>query len=167
MSSDAYLTDDDRALLEHLESEVDEEDTAEEVKAHLTQLRADLRMQHAEFRKFRRHVEERLDSLEERNQVPDQDEDQPPLYTYTRLDPESREEERTTAERNAVTIHDAWVDIAWKLDGRSNYAGNRNEVCIGIDTKTTANAKYNLSRLLHRLKKEPGGSRPITRSITA
>lgn len=127
MSSDAYLTDDDRALLEHLESEVDEEATTEEIKTHLTQLRADLRTQRAEFRKFRRRVEERLDSLEQRSQMPDQAEDQPPLYTYARLDPESREEELTTAERIAVTIHDAWVDIAWTLGGGSNYAGERNE----------------------------------------
>lgn len=154
MSSDAYLTDDDRALLEHLESEVDEEATAKEVKTHLTQLRADLRNQRAEFRKFRRRVEERLDSLEQRSQAPDQDEDQPPLYAYARLDPEDREEELTTAERIAVTIHDAWIDIAWTLGGGSNYAGERNEARIGVDTKTTANAKYSPSRLRYRLKKE-------------
>jgi hypothetical protein len=38
------------------------------------------------------------------------------------------------------------------MGGGSNYAGTRNNQRVGVDTKTKANAKYNPSRLKHRLK---------------
>ena len=152
---DEPLTDEDRALLDHLDEQTDDELAIEDVEEHVRDLRGELRKQRAEFRKFRRSVEQRLEALEDGQQHTDEEES-PPLYTYAQLSEEDREEELTTSELIAVTIHEQWADIAWTMGGGSNYAGERNEDRVGVDTKTTANAKYNPSRLKHRLKKELG-----------
>lgn len=157
MSADADepLTDEDRALLEHLEEQTDEERSLEDVEEHVRELRREVRQQRREFRQFRQSVEQRLERLEDGQQQPDE-EDTFPLYTYAQLDEEDREAELTTSEYIAVTIHEQWADIAWTLGGAQNYAGESSEQRAGVDTKTTANAKYNPSRLKHRLKKELG-----------
>lgn len=155
MSAEDVLTDEDRQLLDHLSDEASDEATIKEVEEHVQDLRAELRRQRAEFRKFRSEVNDRLDALESTEELHDRD-DRTPLEAYTQLDESDREEELSTSESVAVTIHEQWTDIAWKLGGGSNYAGEQNATRVGVDTKTTANAKYNPSRLKHRLKKELG-----------
>ncbi len=157
MSADADepLTDEDRALLDHLEEQTDDDLSLEDVEGHVRDLRRELRQQRTEFRQFRQSVEERLDRLENDRQPADE-EDQTPLDAYTQIDQEDREDELSTSEFIAVTIHEEWRDIAWKLGGGSNYAGESADTRVGVDTKTKANAKYNPSRLKHRLKKELG-----------
>lgn len=154
MSTDDPLTDDDRALLDHLDEETDDL-TVEEVEDHVKDLRAEIRQQRADFRKFRRSVEDRLERLEEGSQQPVED-DSTPLEAYTQIDEDDRENELSTSEFIAVTMHEQWADVAWTMGGGSNYAGETVETRIGVDTKTTANAKYNPSMLKHRLKRELG-----------
>ncbi|NHX37848.1 MULTISPECIES: hypothetical protein [Halolamina] len=156
MSSEGVLTEDDEALLDHLEKEGDDDLTVEEVESHVKDLRGDFRELRAQFRKFRRSVDDRLDQLEEGAQQPREGDDQTPLEVYLQMDEEDREDELSTSQSIAVTMHEQWADIAWKLGGGSNYAGEENEQRTGVDTKSKANAKYNPSRLKHRLKKELG-----------
>lgn len=155
MSDADPLSDEDRQLLDHLDEEVDDELTVQEVEEHVRDLRGDLRALRTQFRQFRHETTQRLDALEDGHATADED-DQTPLEAYTQIDPEDREETLETSEFIAVTIHEQWGDIAWKLGGGSNYAGETNDTRVGVDTKTKANAKYNPSRLKYRLKKELG-----------
>ncbi len=150
MSTDELLTDDDKALLEHLDEEADDL-TVEEVEAHVTELRSDIRELRAQFRKYKHAVDDRLERLEQ-GQQPADDAAQTPLMAYTQIDESDREDELLTSEYIAVTMHENWDDLAWTLGGGSNYAGQEATRRIGVDTKSKANAKYNPSRLKHRLK---------------
>lgn len=100
---------------------------------------------------------DRIDELEQAvNRLEDKlgegagvDEDAPPLVHYTNIDADEREDLLSTSDIIAVTIHENWCDIAWKL-------GNGRSQRFGVDTKTKANAKYNPSKLRYNLKKELG-----------
>lgn len=144
------LTEDDHALLDHLE-----QDSEEQAEAHIRDLREEVRRLRAKFRKHERRTEKRLQALEDQRSV-DDSEDQTLLEIYCQITPEDRDGELSTSESVAVTIHEQWADTAWTLGGGSNYAGESNDQRVGVDTKTRANAKYNPSRLKHRLKKELG-----------
>lgn len=155
MSSEGVLTEEDEALLDHIDEEVDDELTVEEVEEHVKELRTEFRKLRAQFRQFKHSVDDRFEQLEQGQQTV-HDDDQTPLDVYTQIDEEDREDELSTSEYIAVTIHEQWRDIAWTLGGGSNYAGEENDQRMGVDTKSKANAKYNPSRLKHRLKKELG-----------
>ncbi len=158
MSTEDVLTDDDRALLDHLEQDIDAADDASELEAIARELRAELRDHQAELRRletefqsFQQAVDERLTRLENRQAAGEQD-SAVPLETWLQLDADARASELSTSEHIALVLHEHWQDIAWTMGGGSNYAGTTHEQRVGVDTNTTANAKYNPSRLKHRLK---------------
>lgn len=96
-------------------------------------------------------LEGRLETLESRGKVPD--EDAPTIEHYAAM-PEDEWDELDTSIRIAVTLHENWSDIAWTLGGGRNYAGNTGEQRYGVDTKTKANVKYQPSKLRYELRRE-------------
>lgn len=155
MSVEDILTEDDRALLDHLDEEIDDADDVAEVKEVAREIREKFARHRAEFRQFQAKTERRLDALEQR-QSDTADEDAPELVRYAQFSEEQREDVLTTRQRIAVTLYEEWNEIAWTLGGGSNYAGTKNNQRIGVDTKTTANAKYNPGKLKHELRRSLG-----------
>lgn len=147
MSADDVLTDEDRQLLNHIDGQIDDADNAAEFEEIAKELRDKFARHRAEFRQFQHDVTNRLERLEdgvEQTETDDED-DVPVIGRYARMSEDEREDILSTAEHIAVTLHDNWRDIAWKLGDAQNRR-------IGVDTKTKANAKYNPSRIKHRLK---------------
>lgn len=106
----------------------------------------------------------RLDELEARidGQSPGE-EDGPPIVQYAKIPEDERSELLDTREQIAVALHVNWADIAWDLGGGGSIHGTTlttdgrldresSGQKIGVDTKAKAAAKYNPSRLKHRLK---------------
>lgn len=160
MSAGDTLTEEDRALLDHLDEDIDEaesedelEEVARDLREKIREQREQIRNLEQQFNEFQQSVDQRLSQLEERDAAAEKDE-VVPLETWLQLDEEAREEELSTSDKIALTIHENWHDIAWTMGGGSNYAGTRSDQRVGVDTNTKANAKYNPSRLKHRLKKE-------------
>jgi len=158
VSTDDPLSDEDQALLEHIDQDIEAADDADELEALARELRDQLRDQRAalrtleqRFQAFQQATDQRLTRLEESEAVRGKDE-VVPLETWLQLDAEAREKELSTSEQIALVLHEHWQDIAWTMGGGSNYAGTQSAQRIGVDTNTTANAKYNPSRLKHRLK---------------
>jgi len=146
MSADDVLTDEDRKLLNHIDGQIDEADDATEFEEIAKELRDKFAQHRAEFRQFQHDVTNRFERLEDGvEQQPADEDDVPVIDRYARMSDEEREEILSTAEHIAVTLHDNWRDIAWKLGDAKNRR-------IGVDTKTKANAKYNPSQIKHRLK---------------
>ncbi|AZH25269.1 hypothetical protein [Haloplanus aerogenes] len=145
MSADNVLTEDDRQLLDHIDGQIDDADDATEFEEIARELRDTFARHRAEFRQFQHEVTDRLERLEDGVERDTAEEDVPVIDRYARMSEAEREDVLSTAEHIAVTLHDNWRDIAWKL-------GDANNRKVGVDTKTKANAKYNPSRLKHRLK---------------
>lgn len=103
------------------------------------------------FREFRQEVLRRLEALEQGDTVQSEP-DGPPIIHYSNIPENERAELLATSELIAVTLHDQWESIAWKMGGGRNYAGQRAEQRYGVDTKTKADVKYNPSKLRHELK---------------
>jgi len=103
------------------------------------------------FREFQNEVLRRLDALEN-GERSGQEEQGPPIVHYSKIPEDEREKHLGTSDHIAVTLHDYWDDIAWSMGGaRDQISGELTDRRIGVDTKTKANAKYNPSRLRHRL----------------
>lgn len=151
MSTDDILTEEDHQLLDAIDTRIDTAEDASDYERIARDLRAEFREHRAEFRQFKHDVEERLDALED-GAAQDDDADGPPIVQYAQIPPEERADLLSKPEQIAVTLHERWDDIAWKLGGGSSYSGRRNTQKVGVDTKTKANAKYNPSKLRHRLK---------------
>lgn len=141
------LDDRDRAVLEHIDQEIDEATDADEFERIARDLRDRVSELRAEFRQFEGEVNRRLDALEE-GETGSSAEEGPPVVHYADIPEDERGDLLSTSEHIAVTIHDRWDEIAWEI-GTMN---DRQERKVGIDTKTKANAKYNPSKIRHRLK---------------
>ncbi len=162
MSAGDALTDEDRVLLDHIgdnieaaEDEAELEELAENLREKIRDQRHQIRTLEQQFNEFQQSVEQRLSRLEERQAAGEKDE-AVPLETWMQLDDQDRDEELSTSDQIALTIHEHWDEIAWTMGGGSNYAGTQNKQRVGVDTKTTANAKHNPSKLKHRLKTRLG-----------
>lgn len=151
MAVEGVLTEEDKALLDHIDDRIDEADDATEFEEVARGLQAEFRKFRAEFRKYQNNVENRLHKLESRETV-SEDEDQPPIVHYANIPEEDRADHLGTSDLIAVTLFENWEEIAWTLGGGRNYAGNKQDQKFGVDTKSKANAKYNPSRIKHRLK---------------
>lgn len=151
VSSDEVFTGEDRQLLDAIDDDIHGAETDTDYEALSHSLRDDVRDLQAQVRR----LTNRLDDLEAdvENTADDNGPDGPPLVHYAQIDPSDREDALDTSERIAVTMHEHWDDIAWTLGGGSNYSNRRSKQRIGVDTKTAANAKYNPSKLRHRLKR--------------
>lgn len=103
------------------------------------------------FREFQHEVLRRLTALEN-GETAKQKEQGPPIVHYSNIPEEERVEHLGTSDHIAVTLHDYWDEIAWSMGGvRDQISGELTDRRVGVDTKTKANAKYNPSRLRHRL----------------
>lgn len=150
MSSHDPLTEDDKQLLNAIDNGIEAADDPEEYEAVVRDLRDELL-------EFKIETRQRLHALEQDIQdsgttTSEVDPDAPPLVHFANVPPEDREDTLPTSQYIAVTIHENWDDIAWTLGGGSNYTGVTGTQRRGVDTKTAASAKYNPSRLRHRLK---------------
>lgn len=142
-SAGGSMTDRDRAVLQQIDGEIEDADTTGEFEQIARDLRDRFAEQRAEFRQFKQSVNRRLDALEEGDS--NTEDEGPPIVHYADIPDDEREDLLSTSELIAVTIHDRWDEIAWEL----GTAKNRK---VGVDTKTKANAKYNPSKIRHRLK---------------
>lgn len=118
----------------------------------------------ADFLAFADRVCERLDDLEVRlDDTQPVEPDGPPIVQYANIPADERAELLDTSEQIAVTLHVNWRDIAWDLGGGGSIHGTSltadgrlereaSQQKVGVDTKAKAAAKYNPSRLKHRLK---------------
>lgn len=99
-------------------------------------------------------LEQRVEAIEDGENVTTEP-DGPPIVKYAQMSEDDRKEHLGTSDHIAVTLHEYWEDIAWGLGGaRDQISGEITERRRGVDTKTKANAKYNPSRLRHRLKQK-------------
>lgn len=162
MSAGDALTEEDKALLDHIGEDIDEaegedelQELAEDLREKIRAQRQQIRTLERQFNQFQQSVDQRLSRLEDREAASEKDE-VVPLETWMQLDQEAREKELSTSDEIALTLHERWDEIAWTMGGGSNYAGSQNEQRVGVDTKTKANAKYNPSKLKHRLKTRLG-----------
>lgn len=96
-------------------------------------------------------LEGRMETLEGNGYIPD--EDDPTIEHYAAM-PAEEWDQLDTSIQIAVTLHEQWQDLAWKLGGGRNYAGNSAEQRFGIDTKTKANVKYQPSKIRYELRRE-------------
>lgn len=103
------------------------------------------------FRAFQDEVLRRLSALES-GETCQQEEQGPPIIHYANIPEDERADHLGTSDHIAVTLHDYWDEIAWSMGGvRDQISGELTNRRVGVDTKTKANAKYNPSRLRHRL----------------
>ena len=148
MSSGEVFTNEDKALLQQLDEQIEAADSLEEMEQVARQLQDQFIDLQTEFRRFQHEVEDRFDKIErqlEDNREPS--DDAHPIDHLSRMPADEREELLGTSDVIALTLHEHWEEIAWKLGDAENRR-------IGVDTKTKANAKYNPSRLKHRLKQQ-------------
>lgn len=151
MSSPELLTEDDRQLLNAIDEDIDEADTESEFESLAHDLRDEVQNLTLQVRDHDRRLQQLEAAIEDATAATDEA-DGPPLIHYAAIPEHEREDALTTSQYIAVTIHENWDDIAWTLGGGSNYTGETGPQRRGVDTKTKANAKYNPSRLRHRLK---------------
>lgn len=154
MSSSAHgspLSDEDHALMDHLDQQVKDADGDDEYEAIIAGLRSELRQHKAKFRQFERDVQHRLEALEADSGADgdgtDDRESMTDLEMLAQMTPEVWEDQLSTSKVIALTMHANWDEIAWKMGDSDNRR-------VGVDTRTKANAKYNPSKLKYRLKKE-------------
>lgn len=147
MSDAEVLTERDRQLLQSLDEEMEAAEDTDDYERAFREFRSRFEEHLAEFRAFKRNVNRRLEDLEDGAVAEEPEEDSPPLVHYANIPREEREGLLSTSELIAVTLHDEWDSIAWKLGTSSNRR-------IGVDTKTKAAAKYNPSRIRYRLKEK-------------
>lgn len=145
MSAEETLSERDQQILETIDDDLEAATDASEFEAIARDLRDRFAEHRAEFQAFKGDVEQRLQQLEDGNAGGAVDDDAPPIVHYANLSAEDRDAELSTSERIAVTLHEEWEDVAWKLGDAENRR-------MGVDTKTKANAKHNPSKLRHRLK---------------
>lgn len=150
-SGKEMFTDDDQELLNHLDSEIESADDAEELEEIARDIKSKFFELKAEFRQYQNQVDARFDEIERRleDSAPDKEKNYHQIHFYENMGQEEREKQLSTSERVAVTLHEDWHEIAWKL-------GDDNNRRVGVDSKSKANAKYNPSRLKHRLKQHVG-----------
>lgn len=148
---DEVLTDQDKALLDELEADIDEADTAAEYEEIARDLKSEFFNLRTEFRQFQNTVAQRFDELERQieSDTPSDEETFHKIHFYENMPEGEREKQLSTSEQVAITLHENWHEIAWKIGDSDNRR-------FGVDTKTKANAKYNPSQLKHRLKQYVG-----------
>lgn len=150
MSESQALSERDRQLLSTIDEEIEAADDSSDYERIARDLRDRFAEHRAEFRQFKHDTNRRLERLEE-NETGQAavDDDAPLLVHYANIPEDDREDALSTSEQIALTLHCEWSDIAWTMGDSDNRK-------VGVDTKTKANAKYNPSRLRHRLKEKVG-----------
>lgn len=155
MSDAEVLTEEDRKLLAHLDEQIDEAkaestdtERLEAIESAVDALREAFFEHRVEYRQFQNVVRNRLAQLEN-DAKQTTEEDGPPLLNYANIPEEDRSDLLSMSDLIAVTLHQNWQDIAWKLGDDRNRK-------VGVDTKTKAKAKNQPSLLRYRLKQELG-----------
>lgn len=126
----SVLTDDDRAVLEYVNEELDRIDSHDDPEVHNAELKALLRRVANAFDKHQRQVETRLDRLEkqigggqELGDVPESK-----LERYLQIPPDEREELLGPSERRALAIVENWDTLARRADAGWVVSTHRNSV---------------------------------------
>lgn len=152
MSDSLGFSQRDRDVLKQIDSEIDEAENATELESIARDLRDEVARLRAEFRQHKHEVDQRLTALEDGNHT-DAGGDAPAIVHYANIPADERPDLLSTSELIAVTLHDEWADIAWKLGGGSTIHGDSVDSHFGVDTKTKATAKHQPSKLRYELKR--------------